>query len=109
MIIAARKLIVRSEGRDATVEIRLFAPVSEDGAWSCGYEIDWPSGTKHSRGVGGDGIQAIFLALQKIGITLYMSEYHRNGHLAWQIAGGGYGFPVPSNARDLLAGEDRDM
>lgn len=109
MPIATRKLVVRIEGRDVMLEIRLFKPVSDDGAWSCRYEIDWPSGTKHGRAVGIDGIQAILLALQKIGIILYTSEHHKNAQLAWPAAKSGYGFPVPSNARDLLVGEDQDV
>lgn len=109
MVIAIRKLLVRSEGCDVTVEIRLFAPVADDGTSSCRYEIDWPSGTRHGRAAGIDSIQAILLALQKIGIALYTSEYHENGQLVWPMAGSGYGFPVPSTIRDLLVGEDLDM
>ena len=109
MLIATRKLVVRIEDRDVMLEIRLFEPVSDDGASSCRYEIDWPSGTKNGRAVGVDGIQAIVVALQKIGIALYTSEYHKNAQLAWSAAGSGYGFPVPSNARDLLVGEDLNI
>jgi hypothetical protein len=109
MLIATRNLVVRSEGRDVTLEIRLFEPVSDDGAWSCRYEIDWPDGTKNGRAMGVDGIQAIFVTLQKIGIVLYTSKYHRDAQLVWPAAESGYGFPVPSNAHDLLVGEDLDM
>ncbi|WP_374383116.1 hypothetical protein [Dongia sp.] len=109
MLIAARKLAVRSEGLELTLEVRLFKPVSEDGAWSCQYEIDWPDGTKKGRAVGVDGIQAILVTLQKIGILLYTSKYHENAQLVWPAAESGYGFPVPSNTRDLLMGEDVEM
>lgn len=109
MVIATRKLAIRSEGCDVTFEVRLFEPISDDEASSCRYEIDWPSGQKHGRAVGIDSMQAIFLALQKIGIALYVSEYHKNAQLVWPMAGDGYGFPVPGNARDLLVGEDLDM
>ena len=109
MLIATRKLAVRLEGRDAALEIRLFEPVSDEGASSCSYEIDWPDGTKKGRAVGVDGIQAIFVALQKIGIVLYTSKYHKDSQLAWPAAGSGYGFPVPTNARDLLVGKDLDI
>jgi Domain of unknown function (DUF6968) len=109
MPIATRTLAVESEGRQVALEIRLFKPEPDDEASSCRYEIDWPSGTKSKRAVGVDDIQAILLALQLIGSELYTSEYHKNGQLVWLAAESGYGFPVPSTARDLLVGEDRDM
>ncbi len=46
------------------------------------------------------------LALQKIGATLYASEYHKAGLLMWEKPGNGYGFPLPQNARDWLEGDD---
>ena len=109
MLIATRHLVVRTDGREVTMEIRLFKPELDGEASSCRYEIDWPSGTKSSRAAGVDDIQAILLTLQKIGIELYTSAYHKNGELEWLTAGSGYGFPVTSNVRDLLVGEDRDM
>ncbi len=109
MLIATRELTVRLEGREVTLEIRIFKPESDDGASSCRYEIDWPSGMKNGRAGGVDGFQAILLAMQKIGVALYTSEYHKNAQLVWPAAERGYGFPVPSNARDLLMGEDLDM
>lgn len=105
--IATRKLNVKEQDRDIEVEIRLFEPQPENDAWACRYEIDWPSGLKSGNAMGVDAIQAMLLALQKIGIILYTSDYHRNAQLTWpSAAGGGYGFPVPSNVRDLLTGED---
>lgn len=106
MQIAARKLKVRMSDRDVDMEVRLFAPVKEDTAWTCPYEIDWPTGAKSSSAAGLDAIQAIFLAFQKIGIELYVSSYHQNGELLFDFPGRGYGFPVPYNARDLLVGDD---
>jgi uncharacterized protein DUF6968 len=106
MLIATRKLDARIQGHDTAVQIRIFQPVCENEAWTCEYEIDWPSGAKSGRAVGVDAIQAILLALQKVGVTLYTSDYHKNGQLSWPSSGSGYGFPVPSNVRDLLIGED---
>jgi hypothetical protein len=42
-----------------------------------------------------------------IGVEIYTSRYHESGRLRWLTAGGGYGFPVSGNARDLLSGDDR--
>jgi hypothetical protein len=109
MIIATRQLKVRTSSGDTNVEIRLFKPTNEDGMWVCNYEIDWPGGTKKSFAAGADAIQAIFLALQKVGIQLYTSDYHRSGGLYWSGSGGGYGFPVGSSLRDLLVGDDSNL
>lgn len=106
MLIASRQLKIHHPGKDVDVEIRLFKPTHEDGSWTCNYEIDWPTGIRKSYGSGVDAIQAMLLALQKIGIELYTSEYHENGTLYWFDRGDGYGFPVPRNVRDLLVGDD---
>ena len=52
-------------------------------------------------------MQAIILAMQKIGADLYFSEHHAAKRLSWGEPGAGYGFPVPQNARDNLVGDDR--
>ena len=52
-------------------------------------------------------MQAIVLALQKIGTDLYMSESHLTGALVWDRPGAGYGFPLPSSGREALVGDDR--
>ena len=54
-----------------------------------------------------DSVQAILLALQMIGADIYTSSYHKSGHLMFEEAGQGYGFPVPESLRDLLVGNDR--
>ena len=106
MLIAVRMLKVRTAAGDTDLEIRLFKPIEERGMWVCRYEIDWPEGSKKNWGAGADGIQALLLALQKIGIELYTSAYHENGELSWGPQGKGYGFPVTKNVRDLLIGDD---
>ncbi len=88
------------------VAIRLDAPRPADRSWSCAYEIGWPEGPRRSVAHGADALQALVLALQKIGTELYTSAHHRSGALSGSSPGGGYGFPVPPNLRDLLAGDD---
>ena len=51
-------------------------------------------------------MQAIILTLQKIGADIYFSEYHKLGKLVWSAPGRGYGFPIPTNARAMLVGDD---
>ena len=52
-------------------------------------------------------MQALELAMKMIGVSLYTSDAHESGRLMWEKAGGGYGFPVTSNLRDLVIGEDK--
>jgi hypothetical protein len=59
------------------------------------------------RGRGTDAIQALLNALQMVGTEIYCSEEHRSGKLSWDDNWSGYGFPVPGNIRDLLAGSDK--
>jgi hypothetical protein len=51
--------------------------------------------------------QALLNALQMVGTEIYCSEEHRSGKLSWDDNWSGYGFPVPGNIRDLLAGNDK--
>jgi hypothetical protein len=107
MLIAVRKLKARTESQEVSVEVRLFKPTNDEGMWICNYEIEWPTRIKKSSGAGADAIQAILIALQKIGIEIYTSPYHENGELSWFLPGRGYGFPLSANVRDLLIGDDK--
>ena len=109
MPIATRKLLIRSPEKETEVEIRLFQPVCEDGVWKCNYEIDWPTQTRKSFAGGIDSVQTLVLALQKIGTELYTSSHHEKSELIWETPGGGYGFFVPKNLRDMLIGDDVDL
>lgn len=107
MPVAERILHVETDHGRQPVAIRVFQPLDTGFDWVCRYEIDWPEGTRQSSAHGVDGIQALHLALQKIGIDLYVSEAHKAGRLVWERWKGGYGFPVPKSARDMLVGDDR--
>lgn len=111
MIIAFRTLTYAplDGGPDVAIAIRLYAPEDFAGASKCRIEIDWPDGQLQSYGAGVDDFQAIELALQMIGMRIYLSPYHESGRLWFERPGGGYGFPVPYNMRDLLVGTDREM
>lgn len=107
MLIATRLLKMSAEKAEIEIPIRIFAPEQgEGGGWFCRYEIDWPHGKWSSAGWGSDSVQAILLTMQKIGIEIYVSEYHKSGKLMWEAPGRGYGFPVAHNVRDLLVGDD---
>jgi hypothetical protein len=49
----------------------------------------------------------LLCTLQKIGFGLYSSAYRKAGILVFEKPGGGYGFPIPKNGRDLLIGNDK--
>ena len=88
----------------------LLEPLEEHPTyWSCSYSIGWPDRPKVAEARGADGIQALYLAMERIALDLYASEHHRSGRLSWQKQGRGYGFPVPKSARDELIGDDREL
>jgi hypothetical protein len=107
MLIASRMLKLRKGRDEIPIEICIFAPrKAESGSWFCRYEIDWPD-ENHQMDVGGaDSVQALVLALQTIGAEIYTSNYHKAGALFVEHDRKGYGFPVMSNLRDLLVGDD---
>jgi hypothetical protein len=106
MLMAIRSLKAYHANEEIDVQVRLYMPEQDDQAWICKYEIGWPTGEKRSVARGVDAIQAILLALYKIGIEIYTSDYHKAGQLIWLAKGRGYGFPVSKSVRDLLTGDD---
>ncbi len=110
MLIAERTLEVFDGTDSHPVRITVQKPQETGfGDWVCEYEIGWPEGPRKFAGHGIDNLQALMLALQMIGAELYTSNYHRAGQLRYKALSGGYGFPVPSNCRNLLVGDDRDL
>ncbi|KRA55981.1 DUF6968 family protein [Devosia sp. Root635] len=106
-MIASRVLqIVNDSGPSTPLEVRIYQPVVEDRSWACHYDIDWPNGPRKSAAHGVDSVQAINLAMTKIGAELYASDYHARGQLVFEKPGNGYGFPVPRPMRDALVGDD---
>lgn len=104
---STRILHILDNGTIRNVPVVLNRPVAEGGVWACHYEIGWPEGAQKGEARGGDGIQATYLAMQKIAVYLYMSSYHQTGKLYWERPGQGYGFPMPREGRDQLVGEDK--
>ena len=81
MAIAERILKLRRGLVDVEVPVRVFAPERDEAAWSCRYEIGWPSAPKTRAISGFDSMQALILALQAIGAELYRSDEHASGRL----------------------------
>lgn len=107
MVIAERSLSIEDGSEPKACKITMHAPEDTDGIWICRYTIEWPTAPEESFGAGEDTFQALHLTLQKIGITLYASAYHKAGILVFDKPGRGYGFPMPKNGRYLLIGDDK--
>lgn len=105
MVIGVRVLTIRAPDGDVPVPVRLRAPEYAGGHWICRYTIDWPEQPRDSFGAGADALQALHMAMQKIG--LHVSAAHKAGVLIWENPGDGYGFPISKNGRDLLIGADK--
>ena len=109
MIIAQRSLKLEVGGREIDVPVRIYLPVGRADHWQCEYEIGWPAALRRSAAHGTDSIQALWLALRRVGAELYTSEAHRSGKLKLERPGGGYGFPLAKSIRDLYEGDDLGM
>lgn len=107
MIIAKRTMYIADRSGQLSVEIRLFQPQADDHVFICRYEIDWPEGQVSSQAQGNDMVEALHLALQKLGTEMYLSRYHHEGTLSWMPGWTGYNLPIPKNGRDLLVGDDQ--
>jgi len=107
MIIATRVLALRQSSGDRPVSITIHAPIEGDRCWECRFEIGWPEGTRDVVVRGFDGVQALYLAMERIAVELYGSPHHHSGNLYWGKPGQGYGFPMPKAGREDLVGEDR--
>ena len=106
MEIASRILKLRASSGDVEIPIKIFAPEPDGNGWKCNYEINWPERKWSSFGAGFDSAQALIIALQKIGVEIYFSDYHKSGKLFWDSQRKGYGFPIHPSARDVSVGDD---
>jgi hypothetical protein len=107
MIIGSRTLTVQHNGQDREVIVSLYLPEKVGASWDCRYEISWPDEPVRSFAGGNDAIAAIFGAIEKVGMELYMSRYHHERSMTWLNPWIGYGFPLPKGARDELIGDDQ--
>lgn len=108
MLIAERILRLQQGDTHHGVPVRVFLPVADQAAWSCGWEIHWPDSIRSGTALGHDALQALVLALQAIGAQLYASDAHAAGELSWTSGRRGYGVPVSRLIRDRLEGDDAD-
>lgn len=107
MIIATRQLTLRSASGALAVPVHLHAPVEGDRCWECRFDILWPEGPRSAIVRGFDGVQALYLAMQRVAAELYGSQHHGVGTLQWGGPGEGYGFPMAKAGYTDLVGDDR--
>ncbi len=94
--------VLQANDRKITVVIGRPEKFPEGEDYYCPYQI-LGFGNERVRYAGGvDAVQALQLALQKIGADLYTSQEAQSKQLAW-VGGnlGDLGFPVPESIRDL--------
>ena len=109
MVIARRALSIIRDGVTYPVDVRIFAPVQDEMAWGCRFQIHWPDRVKDMTIHGQDSVQALLMALAIVGVHLYVSNEHQDGELQPLRADWiGYGFPIPTTLRDLLIGQDAE-
>ncbi len=110
MLVAQRELeFIHENGTVLAVPACVFSPEKNEKDWGCRYTIGWPNGIESRIAYGIDSVQALVLAIQSIGNSLYSSDYHKTGRLKWVDPNQGYGFPVTSTMRGLLIGYDKQF
>lgn len=87
------------------MRIELHAPERLDRDFACAYRIEGPRTRKRGRVLGVDGIQALQLALERIGADLRASAEFEAGPLRW-LDMDEPGFPLPATIADLGWRED---
>ena len=97
--IAERHLQLTNGGH---VDVLIWAPERiADDEFRCAYQIQGMTVARESHAIGADGIQALMLAFEKIGVELYTSDDAKSGAL--RLDGElDLGFPVPKGLSDLL-------
>lgn len=111
MIIATRTLYIRDASGETPVTVTMTGPIPDPkfGGYLCTFRIVWPEHVSEMDISGADEFQALNITMKTIGTILYTSVYHQEGVLFADYCVSGYGFPVYSNIRDLLVGEDAEF
>jgi hypothetical protein len=84
----------RSDAR--ILEVAIFAPVEDQGDYRCEYELkEIGKTTKVSFAVGVDSLQALTLALQKLGADVLFSDDAREKEVYWNDQNEDLGLLLP--------------
>ena len=93
------------EIRDVAVEIFAPTPADEKGSstWKCEYRITGLSKTIDRQAYGVDGVQALILALEIIGVDLNFSDERKANLLYWFEPNDDLGFRVTESVNEGLS------
>jgi hypothetical protein len=108
MVVLSRNLKLMRGGREFDVPIRIHLP-STKRIIGNGIRDRLAGSRKAEQSRWIDSVQALLIAMQKIGVDLYAGDAHHSGNLKWERPGGGYGFPLQSAVQDLYEGDDKSM
>jgi len=99
-IIAVRKYLADGGARSVTVKIGKPEEMADHSDYYCPFEIDGigRGGIDHACGV--DAIQALDLAMKKIGVILNFSPEAQAARLSWDGGGDHFGLPLPDSCTD---------
>ena len=101
--IAIRTLRVAGEKKNIKVRIGRPKRFPDGEDYFCPYQIIGMGNEKVRHAAGVDAVQALVLALERIGAELYTSDEAKAGKLAWLDDNEkNLGFPVPDTLRDLI-------
>jgi len=109
MIAAERTLQIRTQNGDISVPVHIEVPVLDRTAWTCRFTIGWPEGEARGYATAFDAVQALQFAMQRIAMLLYISPHHQSRALYFDVPGEGYGFPLPTDSRNLAIGDDKTL
>lgn len=102
--IAVAKRDLELDGKpDVSIVLGKPEPFPDGNGFYCPYQISGIGKQAMQYAGGEDSVQAIILALKKIGADLYTSPEAKAGRLTWDCGTtkGDLGFPVPDSIRDL--------
>jgi hypothetical protein len=81
--IARRKFTINVDPQ-RRLEVLIYAPIQDGPDYRCNYEIrEGDQLVRQSSAFGIDSLQALILAMQKVGADLVHSEYVKSGKLFW--------------------------
>lgn len=100
-VIASRTLRLGTQVDGVTVSIGAPKPYADGKDFYCPFRIEGLGDDRVKYAGGVDAVQALQLAMQRIGIELYASPHA--SALRWiDPDGPDLGFPVPENLRDMI-------
>ena len=99
-------MYLQKSNNSVVITAQVHRPIKEGDDFRCDYSINWPGSTEMGRAYGVDGLQALLLAIQRVGVDVYCSDYAKNADLVWLEDGRGFGLVLPRNLADLYQGDD---